>query len=219
MSYRMKKRVYRALAVLLALFMCIYFLQHKWAHRHGMPENVTCVPLFGWLIMEDRVEKEDGAVFTDLQPGDVILTLSTHSFGWRHGHVGLVIDSDSVLECITWGQDSRIVSISHWSTYSHCVVLRVKNVTEELQEEVVAYAKENLCGVPYRLSAGFIGKKDLDLEAKEFGMQCAYLVWYAWNHFGYDLDSDGGRLVTASDLMNSNHLEIVQSYEADFALQ
>ena len=218
MSYRMKKQACRALAVLLALFVCIYFLQNTWAHRYGMPDNVTCVPLLGWFVMEERVAKEDRAVFTDLQPGDVIVTLSTHSFGWRHGHAGLVIGKDSILECVTWGEKSRIVSIEHWSTYSSCVVLRVKNVTEELKQEVVSYAKENLCGVPYHLSAGFIGKKDLDIEAKQFGMQCAYMVWYAWNHFGYDLDSDGGRLVTVSDLLNSELLEVVQSYGMDFSL-
>ena len=219
MSYKIKKRVYRALAGLLALFICIYLLQNKWAHRHGMGENVTCVPLFGWLIMEDRVPKEDGTVFIDLQPGDILLTLSTHSFGWRHGHVGLALDSNSVLECITWGEDSRIVSIEHWSTYSSCAVLRVKNVTKEVQQKVVAYAKENLCGVPYRLSAGLLGEKNMEIDAKGFGMQCAYMVWYAWNHFGYDLDSDGGQLVTVNDLLNSDYLEVIQSYGMDFTLQ
>lgn len=45
-----------------------------------------------------------------------------------------------------------------------------------------------------------------------FGMQCAYLVWYAWNHFGYDLDSDGGHFVTSADLLHSDLLEVVQVY-------
>jgi hypothetical protein len=37
-------------------------------------------------------------------------------------------------------------------------------------------------------------------------------VWYAWQVFGYDLDSDGGRLVTVEDIWESDLLEIVQVY-------
>lgn len=209
---KIKKRVYRALAILLVLFVCVYLLQHKWAHRHTEAPNVECVSLLGWFTMEDRIPKEDAVPLFDLQPGDIILTLSTHSLGWRHGHAGLILDSETVLECTTLGQNSTIVNVEHWNTYSNYAVLRVKGVTEELQQEVAAYAKENLCDVPYHLSAGFIGAKAPEIEEKQFGLQCAYLVWYAWNHFGYDLDSDGGRLVTASDLLNSELLEVVQSY-------
>ena len=70
--------------------------------------------------------------------------------------------------------------------------------------EVTDYAKETLYDIPYHLSAGFIGEKAPDTTKPYFGMQCAYLVWYAWNHFGYDLDSDGGRLVTSADLLHSD---------------
>jgi len=209
---RMKKRVYKALAVLLALFMCVYFLQRGWAHRQGVAENAVCTPLLGWFTMEDRVPKAEGISFTNLQPGDIILTLSTHSLGWRHGHAGLILDAETVLECTTWGKDSTIAGIDHWKTYADCTVLRVKGVTDKQQQQVVTYAKEHLCGVPYHLSAGFIGEKDLDVEDSRFGLQCAYLVWYAWNHFGYDLDSDGGRLVTTQDILDSELLEVVESF-------
>lgn len=177
--------------------------------------DVECVSLLGWFTREDRIKEEKAVPLVDLQPGDIILTLSTHSLGWRHGHAGLVLDEDSVLECVTLGKDSVIVDASHWSTYSDFAVLRVKGIGEELQEEVASYAKENLCGVPYHLSSGFIGEKAPELEAPQFGMHCSYLVWYAWNHFGYDLDSDGGRLVTSYDLLHSDYLEVVQIYGMD----
>ena len=48
-----------------------------------------------------------------------------------------------------------------------------------------------------------------------FGAHCSYLIWYAWNRFGYDLDSDGGRLVTCDDILNSPLVEIVQVYGLD----
>jgi uncharacterized protein YycO len=274
MSYKVKKQVSRALAGLLALFMCLYFLQTYWVHRKGnfCPDyplvaltensdyqtmflqtglgkmavdkllaedefelvlaiqdkffeeaNVKCTPIFGWFTKSDRIEKNMAPLFADLQPGDIILTLSTHSCGWRHGHAGLVVDQEHVLECTTLGEESAIVSIHQWSGYSEFVVLRVKGITEELQQEVVTFAKENLCGVPYHLYAGFVGKKAPKVDDSQFGLQCAYLVWYAWQHFGYDLDSDRGRLVSSSDLLRSELVEVVQIYGMDprefFSLQ
>ena len=172
----------------------------------------TCKSTLGWFTKSDRIKKTEAPAFVDLQPGDVILTLSTHSCGWRHGHAGLIIDEKSVLECLVLGQDSCVSSIQHWNKYSQVAVLRLKGITEELQQEIVAYAKENLCGVPYCLWAGFWKNKAMDSTDSGFGLQCAYLVWYAYQHFGYDLDSDGGRLVTTQDLIDSKLLEVVQVY-------
>lgn len=178
-------------------------------------DEVECVSIFGYFTMSDRVKRKDTAPLVDLQPGDIILSLSTHSVGWNHGHVGLVLDEESVLECTTLGRNSSIVKAKHWRTYSNYVVLRVKGATEKLCQEVAAYAKENLCHVPYHLSAGFIGAKAPASEEPYFGLQCAYLAWYAWQCFGYDLDSDGGRLVTAYDILHSKLIEVVQIYGMD----
>lgn len=175
------------------------------------PPESDCVNLLGWLTREDRLESP-GAPFVDLQPGDIIVTLSTHSYGWRHGHAGLVLDSDSVLASEVLGMDSTIENIESWTTYSNYAVLRVKGVTAEQQKEIVKYAKENLMGVPYNLFAGFIGSKAPKTDEWYFGLQCSYLAWYAWQQFGVDLDSDGGRLVSTSDLIGSDKVEIVQIF-------
>lgn len=179
------------------------------------PPEAKCIALFGWFTRRDKIPKKDTLPLVDLQPGDIIVSLSTHSIGWRHGHAGLVLDSNSVLECVSLGQNSAIMGASHWKTYSNYAVLRLKNVAPETKQQVSTYAKDTLCDVPYRLSAGFIGEKAPDCDAPYFGMHCAYLVWYAWNHFGYDLDSDGGRLVSSADLLHSELLEVVQVYGMD----
>lgn len=44
------------------------------------------------------------------------------------------------------------------------------------------------------------------------GTHCAHLVWYAFRFFGYDLDSDGGRIVTPRDIYDSPLLEPIQTY-------
>ncbi len=188
------------------------------------PAKAVCVPLLGWFTMEDRIDncKEGGGlsagkgayfpVFLDLQPGDIILTLSTHSIGWRHGHVALVLDENTTLECRTWGQNVTYGDLENWRSYSNIAILRIKAVTPQLQQKVVEYGREKLYDTPYHLTAGLLKEKAPDIEAPEFGTQCAYLVWYVWNQFGYDLDSDGGRLVTAEDLLHSEELEVVQIY-------
>lgn len=176
------------------------------------PPEVTCRDLLGWFTKEERVRQIPESALVDLQPGDILLTLSTHSLGWRHGHAGLVIDESTVLECGVWGQDSALCRAQHWKGYASYAHLRVKSVTQERQQEVAEYALENLNGVPYHLSAGFLGPKAPKTTDSYFGLQCAYLVWYAWQEFGVDLDADGGRLVVADDILASPYLEIIQIY-------
>ena len=190
------------------------------------PVEVSCTPMIGWFTREDKLvpgaqsrsgiaEDALGPDFVDLQPGDILLTLSTHSLGWRLGHVALVIDEETTLECAMLGTDSYFCNVQHWRECAQYCALRVKDVSLEQRQEVAAYACEVLHGVPYRLSAGFIGPKAPEPDAEYFGLQCAYLAWYAWNHFGYDLDGDGGRLVSSDDLLRSDLLEVVQMYRMD----
>lgn len=179
------------------------------------PPAAACTPLLGWFTREDRSLTGHGFPLVDLQPGDILLTLSTHSAGWRHGHAALVIDHDTTLESMVLGTRSALVSSNHWTSYSNYAVLRIKNVTPELQQQVVAFSLEHLLNVPYHLTAGWIGPKAPPPDSILFGLHCSYLVWYAWNQFGYDLDSDGGRLVSTHDLLCSDQLEIVQIYGLD----
>lgn len=179
------------------------------------PKDIECISLLGWFTREDRREKDERIVLVDLQPGDILLTFSTHSVGWRHGHAGLVLNEYSVLESVSLGEKSAIVGIDHWKMYSNFIVLRVKGADEELRREVATYGGEQLNDISYRLLAGWLGKKAPGVDEAWFGAHCSYLIWYAWNQFGYDLDSDGGRLVTCDDILNSPLVEIVQIYGLD----
>ncbi len=170
----------------------------------------SCKPLLGLFTREDMLSAP-GPEFVDLQPGDILITLSTHSLGWRHGHAGLVTDDDMVLECAVLGTNSCLENLFNWRNYASWAILRVKGVTPEQQQTVVTYATEHLIDVPYRLTAGWRDcKDDADLT-----LNCSYLVWYAWSQAGYDLDSDGGLVVSCTDLLDSNQLEIVQLYGMD----
>lgn len=187
------------------------------------PVQPVCDPLLGWFTREDHLENAAGETvyapaLVDLQPGDIILTLSTHSLGWRHGHAGLVVETESglsVLECVVLGTDSKLMTTSHWRRYSNYAVLRVKGLDAQDRSQTARYALENLVGIPYHLTSGFIGPKAPAVDSFYFGLHCSYLVWYAWNAMGYDLDSDGGRLASTYDLLHSDLLEVVQIYGMD----
>lgn len=177
--------------------------------------DTECAPLLGWFTREDRLKDNKSTAFADLQKGDIILTLSTHSGGWRHGHAGLVVGKNKILECRMWGSDSAVMGTSYWRKYTNYAVLRIKDVTPELQKQIADYAKETLCNVPYSPVAGLFGEKAPDSESDNFTLQCAHLIWYACNNFGIDLDSDGGKLVTVRDLLDCELLEVVQIYGMD----
>lgn len=213
----MRKRWLIAAACVTGVCLSIWPLQRYWAHRGGRHDGpeVACQPLLGWFTREDR-RSEPGPMPPDLQPGDILITLSTHSLGWRHGHAGLVIDENRVLECAVLGEDSCISAPEDWLTYSGYAVLRVRGAGEGLGQQAADYAMEHLLGVPYRLTAGLGTDKAPGADSPGFGMHCFYLPWYAWYAQGIDLDGDGGRLVTASDLLASPLLEVVWGYGMEF---
>lgn len=175
---------------------------------------ITCNSIFGGFVREDlrlteSGEWQYGPEFVDLRPGDIIVSLSTHSFGWSHGHAGLVIDQEHALESTVIGSKSKIYTIEGWRKYGNYVILRVKNTDDAMGKKVAEYAAKRLVGIPYRLTTGFFGKKEM-LKEEISTVQCAYLVWYAWYRHGIDLNSNGGMVITPWDLISSKEVEIVQ---------
>lgn len=174
------------------------------AHWHNGGEAVECRAL-NLFVREDYLANGASHTLPPLQNGDILITFSTHSFGWRHGHAGLVVNAEQgqVLEAFLLGEPSSLRSVDHWRYYSTLSVLRLKDADQEVAEEAAAYALESLNGIPYHLTSGIFGAPD----PEELSAQCAYLVWYAYAHCGCNLDSDGGRIVTVADLASSPLLE------------
>lgn len=139
-----------------------------------------------------------------LEDGDILITFNSHFLGWRNGHAALVIDAEKglTLEALTLGSDSAVLSLESWQERPSFAVLRLADVSKEQREEIADYAEASLVQLPYQLTAGVWGK----------GTQCAHLVWNAYYQFGYNLDSDGGWIVTPRDIYDSPLLEIVQIY-------
>lgn len=179
------------------------------------PESAPCRAM-GFVTYEHRYRDENGRTLSGvplapLREGDIIVSLSTHTLGWRHGHAGLVLDPEEgiTLESVVLGSDSAQMNAQHWRTYSTLIVLRPKNATDAQRHEVVEFAKAHLDGIPYSLLSGIFGPKFQPLEG-DHNAQCAYLPWYAWMSQGIDLDGNGGTIVTPTDLTLSDQVEIVQ---------
>ena len=187
--------------------------------------RARCVPLLGGrLTCQDLLQSETGepvygVPLAPLQEGDILLSFSTHTLGWHHGHAGLVIDParGAVLEAVQPGINSYAARVDHWRSYANFLVLRVRDVSAELCRQVADFANRKLRDVPYSLLPGLIGPKTQPVEEGP-GIHCAYLPWYAWNHAGVDLDANGGRIVTVGDLARSPELEVVQVFGMDPAL-
>lgn len=172
----------------------------------------------GPFTKQDKLVSEGGepVPLVPLEDGDIFLSFSSHTLGWRHGHAGLVVDGDAglCLEAIMPGCRSKIQRTDHWTDYTNFVVLRLKGVSKKEREEIAAFAWSNLEGIPYSLFSGIFDKREKEPYTK-MTAQCAYLIWYAFMQFGYDLDGDGGSLVTVEDLLQSSNLEILQIFGLD----
>lgn len=163
-------------------------------------------------ITDANGKLESNPPFADLQNGDIIITLSIHSLGWRHGHAAIVTNAGdgTTAEAVRIGEKSDFGSAGDWQSYPLVAVLRLRDGDKRITDDIARFAEENLLGLDYALSAGIIGGRDTDKIP--VSTQCAHFVWFAYKAYGIDLDSDGGRVITPYDILHSDSLEIVQIY-------
>ena len=198
-------------SILLFLFFLIQIPEYWSIFKKDSRQYKT--DTFYYVIKEEYQENTEGKRvylndFTDIQEGDILVTDSTYCFCFRHGHAALVVDAEKgiTLEAFGIGTESEYSGLSEWRRYPHVLVLRLR-APVEVRREVAAYAKKCLVGIPYMLSPGVVDDKDMD--GVYWGTQCAHLVWAAFEAGGYDVDGDGGWLVTPEDFTISKLLQIV----------
>ncbi len=187
--------------------------------RFFAPIEYECKPSNPFCRGE-RITREDelqGNFMPTVRTGDILVTFNSHFFGWRSGHAGLVTDGETgqVLEAFAIGQNSGFCNLEHWKEYPGFVLLRLKDSSPEETERIADYAAEHLADIPYDLASFTDGNGETDSEPLS-STQCAHLVWTAYAHFGYDLESNGGFVVTPADLYQSDLLEVVQIYGINY---
>ena len=168
--------------------------------------------IIAFPVWEERLETLR-VPLAEVQDGDILITSSARLLGWRMGHCGLVVDADAglTLEALGYGGVSTIEQLSDWESRPDFVILR-PNLDEEIRRAVAKNARENLTGVPYGVSSDFFGA---DRRGPLFNAHCAYIVWYAYFSMGYDLDGNGGWVVTPRDFAKGEGVTVVQSFGID----
>lgn len=148
-----------------------------------------------------------------IENGDILITFDSHFLNWRNGHAGIVVDATDgiVLEAKTLGVNSSFSNINRWRTYNSFAILRLTALSAEERSEVAAFSSERLIDVPYSLLPHFI-ELPLEDDGSVSGTHCSHLIWLSFMQYGYDLDSDGGFIVTPRDLYDSEHLHKVAVY-------
>ena len=157
-----------------------------------------------------------------LEEGDIFVNSSTHTLGFRNGHAAIVLDEDgTVLESFELGRDSSITMNAHmwFAESSNFMILRLKDpktgeiADKDLRAQIARDANKNLKGIPYSIATGIFSKKNQGTSPKV--THCSHLVWQAYKNAGYDIDSNGGLVVTPQDIARSPLLEVVQVYGFD----
>lgn len=158
------------------------------------------------LIMNSQSKSDDFGL-APLKNGDILMTKSTQTLFWRHGHCGIVINAENgiTLESLEPGTISMKQDISKWRYYPTLKVLRLKNADEKVIADIIKYSQNSLTGIKYRILAAKCQSGIIPKSAN-----CSQLIWQAFNNYGYDLDSNKGMLVTPEDIAKSPLLEIVQ---------
>ncbi len=149
----------------------------------------------------------DNNQLAPLKNGDILLTKSTQTLFWRHGHCGIVIDAAHgiTLESLEPGTISMNQDINKWIYYPTLKVLRLKNADSRVLDQLAKFSEKYLIGKKYNILASKYYKERIPSSEN-----CSQLIWQAFYNFGYDLDSNKGIIVTPEDIAKSPLLEIVQ---------
>lgn len=183
--------------------------------RDYFGEYVVVNDLFAPYICTDFITDKNGTevyiTSSYLENGDILVTSSTHLSGWRFGHAGLVTkgSTNEVLQASAYGSTSALETVYDFTSRVNFMIFS-PDFEQSLKDEVAEFARENLIGMNYDVTAGVLSNKN-----KVQRTQCAHIVWYAYNQFGIDLDSDGGLVVTPRNLALSPYLRLVQVFGFD----
>ena len=151
-----------------------------------------------------------------MEAGDIFVNSSTHTLGFRNGHAAIVLDEyGTVLESLELGRDSSVSVNGHlwFAESSNFILLRLKGVSKAERAKIASEARKNLTGIPYSIAVGVFSKKYQGEIPKS--THCSHLVWQAYKNAGYEIDSNGGIVVTPRDIARSPLFEVIQVYGFD----
>ena len=93
------------------------------------------------------------------------------------------------------------------------MILRLKDTSQRVRQEIAQFAAQNLMDLTYHIFAGTATK--LQPLEQLIATHCSHIVWYAYMFMGFDIDYNKGMLVFPRDIAKSPLLEVVQVYGLD----
>ena len=173
----------------------------------GAPDYI-CIGLALFSKAEIISEPAEYYPLYDLQSGDVLLTKSTHTLCYRHGHSAIYIGGGMILEAAAIGLDTNTTEAAFWGRYPSGIHLRFHG-DDDTGARAAEYAKTELVGDKYHLFAGAFG-----IGESTDHTQCAHLIWAAYQSCGVDV-SGRNFPVTPKSLLESGQFEIVRCWGFD----
>ena len=183
-------------------------------NQYHSPAEYQCDFIFFPTTKEEQLATNaDRIKLPPLRDGDILITRSTHTLGFRHGHAGIVVDASrgKTVESVLLGVKSSVQSVEKWTRYPTLLILRPKD--NMVAQQAASFAKEHLVGVDYSFLAG-LWKKDKQNDLPMNSTHCSHLVWQAYYAAGLDIDGDGW-LVLPQDIANCKELQLVFAYGFD----
>lgn len=192
------------------------------------------------LCYHDLLIDEAGNTVTaptmERKAGDVLVTSSTHTLGYAHGHAALMLRNNNMMQSTALGHPSERLSqstetagIGYFNQSTNFIMLRLKDeialrlagsygipadaTADEVRALIADEAERDLVGVDYSLTVGVFSSKDQGKTPAS--THCSHLVWQAFKNFGLDIDGDGGLVVTPRDLTLSDLFDVIQVYGFD----
>lgn len=186
--------------------------QKQIQENHSYEQTFMFFPTTTAELLTDEQQRERSLILPPLQTGDILITKSTKTLLYRHGHAAVITDAERgvAVEAMMLGSPSMTTSLHAWRSYATLMILRPK-ADEKCIEQATTFATKQLVDVPYNLLCGVIKKDKSSMETID-STHCSHLVWQAYQFAGVDLDSDGGWLVTPRDISVSKELALVFSY-------
>lgn len=179
--------------------------------------DVQCTGLALFSKAELYADSKATVPLYDLQPGDVLITKSTHTLCYRHGHSALYLGNDKLLEAAGIGLPTAVTDAAYWGSYPSGLHLRLKESaaktvhsdTISLGIQAANYAEKELQNDTYHLLAGAFG---IGTETDQ--TQCAYLIYAAYAHCGIEVSSRRFP-ITPHSLLNGGKFEILHCWGFD----
>lgn len=162
-------------------------LEEYAAQADGVQPRFTPMGSYDW----QQLEKTFGA-------GVILLSKDESFLGARHGHAAICYNHTEIVEHPGLGELSRRIKIADtkWNQKGAVATLLPRNITDRQRIEASNYAAANLVGWQYDVRAP---------RASTDRMNCATLVWKAYNAIGIDACAPGSGTVKPSQLDDSSY--------------